>query len=73
MTRLGGLGNLVGTQDTTPSGYACRVQTRCNRPSVFVLGISPPKEGNNLPLLYSQSVVLKLNFDDIISGVVAFE
>ena len=31
-----------------------RVQTRCNRPSVSVLDISPPQEGNGPPLLVDE-------------------
>ena len=34
------------THTTTPSGCACRVQTRYDCSSVFVLVISPPQEGN---------------------------
>ena len=37
---------LVQTRHNHPVRRSRRVQTRCNRPSVFVLDISPPEEGN---------------------------
>ena len=39
---------IVSTQNTTPSGCAAVCKTQCNRPSVSVLDISPPQEGNCL-------------------------
>ena len=36
----------ICTRHLPSTGGNCRVQTRCNRPSVSVLDISPPQEGN---------------------------
>ena len=45
--------SLVGKVGTTPSSFAAVCKTRCNRPSVSVLDISPPQERNGPPLRFA--------------------